>query len=293
MFRHFRNVVSNSLKIAKRDYYTGIILENKNKPKLMWKCLKELLPEKCNPNLKGLLVNGKSITNSKGIANPYNEYFTSIGNDLASKLPPHNPSNLTNSDQPSGIPTFHFPIIHTDTVEKQLSHMPENKAVGLDKISCRLLRIAASIISKPLTSIMNKSLQNGKFITEWKHAKVIHLLKSGPTIERNNYRPISILPILSKVLERFVHRCYSDYLTEFKLFTIAQSGFRKLHSTVTSPIHITDRCLSNIYKGLVTGVVFIYLSKALDTANINILLLKLTRYGISGSERKWFENYGF
>ncbi len=85
--------------------------------------------------------------------------------------------------------------------------MPENKAGGLDNISSRLLRIAAPIISKPLTSIMNKSLQNGKFITEWKNAKVIPLHKSGPTIERNSYRPISILPILSKVLERSVHSC--------------------------------------------------------------------------------------
>ncbi len=130
--------------------------------------------------------------------------------------------------------------------------MSENKAVGLDKISSRLLRIAAPIISKPLTSIMNKSLQNGKCITEWKLAKVIPLHKSGPTIERNNYRPISILLILSKIPERFVHSYYSDYLTEFKLFTIAQSGFRKLHSTVASLVHITDRWLSNIDKGLVT-----------------------------------------
>ncbi len=122
-------------------------------------------------------------------------------------------------------------------------------------------------------------------------AKVIPLHKSGQTIERNNYRPISILPILSKVLEKFVHSCYSNYLTEFKLFTIAQSGIRKLHSIVTSLVHITDRWLSNIDKGLVTGVVFIDICKAFDTVNINILLLKLTRYGINGSERKWVESY--
>ncbi len=106
---------------------------------------------------------------------------------------------------------------------------------------------------------MNKSLQNGKFITEWKNAKVIPLDKSGPNIdiERNNCRPISILPILTKVLEKENHSCYGDYLTEFKLFTIAQSGLKKLHPTVTSLMHITDRWLSNIDKGLVTGVVFI------------------------------------
>ncbi len=74
-----------------------MILENKNKPKLMWKCLKELLPGKSKPNLKGLHVNGKIISNSKGIANAYNAYITSIGNDLASKLPPYNLSNFTNS----------------------------------------------------------------------------------------------------------------------------------------------------------------------------------------------------
>ncbi len=96
---------------------------------------------------------------------------------------------------------------------------------------------------------------------------------------------------LKSHMQRFVHSCYNDYLTEFKHFTIAQSGFRKLHSTVTSLIHITERWLSNIDKGLVTEVVFIDLCKAFDTVNINILLLKLIRYGISGSERKWFESY--
>ncbi len=89
-------------------------------------------------------VNGK-IIKIKGIVNAYTEYFTPIGNDLASKLPPYNSSNVTNSDQPSGIPNFHFPIIPTDFVKKQLSHMPENKAVGLDNISSRLLRIAAQL----------------------------------------------------------------------------------------------------------------------------------------------------
>ncbi len=150
--------------------------------------------------------------------------------------------------------------------------MPDNKAVGLDKISIRFLRIAAPIISKHLTFIVNNSLQNGKFITEWKHAKVIPLHKSGPTIERNNYRQISILRNLSNILERFVHSCYSDYLTQFKLFTIAQSLLRKLHFTVTSLIHIADRWLSNIDKGLVPGVVFIDLFKDFDPVDINILL---------------------
>ncbi len=191
------------------------------------------MPGTSKSKLNGILLSRKIITKSKGIANAYNEYVTSIGNDLACKLPPHNTSNLTNSDLLSGIPTCHFPTIPTDFVEKQLTDMPENKAVYLDEISSRLLRIAASIISKPLTSSMNKSLQNDKFIIERKHAKVMPLYKSGPTIQRNSYRPISILAIPSKVCERFVHSWFRDHPTELKLFTIDLSGFRRHHSTVT------------------------------------------------------------
>ncbi len=107
-------------------------------------------------------------------------------------------------------------------------------------------------------------------------------------METNNYRPISILPILSKLLE-IVHCSFSEYLKEHNLLTIAQSGFRRLHSTVTSLLPVTDRWLMNIDKGLVTGVVFIDLQKAFDTVDVNILLAKLPSFDITGMEHKWFK----
>ncbi len=100
-------------------------------------------------------------------------------------------------------------------------------------------------------------------------------------METNNYRPISILPILSKLLEHFAHSSFSEYLEERNLLTIAQSSFRRLHSTVTSLLHVTDRLLMNIDKGLVTGVIFIDLQKAFDTVEVNILLAKLPTFGIT------------
>ncbi len=103
-------------------------------------------------------------------------------------------------------------------------------------------------------------------------------------MERNNFRPIYILPILFKVLERFVHANFSQYLEQYKLISIVQSGFRKLHSTVTALLNVTDKWLRNIDQGLVTGVVFIDLRKAFNTVDINILLSKLSMFGISGVE---------
>ena len=110
-------------------------------------------------------------------------------------------------------------------------------------------------------------------------------------MDRNNYRPISILPILSKVLERFVHTHFSAFLELNNLITITQSGFRKLHSTMTALLHVTERWLQNIDKGLVTGVVFIDLRKAFDTVNTDVLLAKLPHFGITGIEHQWFRSY--
>ncbi len=98
--------------------------------------------------------------------------------------------------------------------------MSENKAVDLDRLPGRLLSAAVPIISEPLAYIRNLSLQSGKFISEWKHAKVLPLFKSGPAMETTNYRPISILPILSKLLERFVHSSFSEYIEEHNLLTM-------------------------------------------------------------------------
>ena len=110
-------------------------------------------------------------------------------------------------------------------------------------------------------------------------------------METNNYRSISILPVLSKLLVRFGRSSYTDYLEEHTLLTIAQSGLRRLHSNVTSLLNVINRWLNNIDKGLVTGVVFIDLRKAFDTVDTYILLAKLKECEVIGIEHQWFWSY--
>lgn len=106
-----------------------------------------------------------------------------------------------------------------------------------------------------------------------------------------NYRPISILSVISKVFEKEIFRQVYGYLSEHNILSNYQSGFRPLHSTVTALIQMCDKWLSDMDNGMLTGVVFLDIRKAFDSINHSILLDKLKSYGISGIALSWFQSY--
>ena len=121
-----------------------------------------------------------------------------------------------------------------------LSNLCKSKATGLDKISARLPRECADLVASSLCSIFNISIVSGVFPIEWKSTKVIPLFKQGERSDLNNYRPISIIPVVAKVFERIVYNQFYEYLTENNLISCNQSGFRSLHSTATALLEATD-----------------------------------------------------
>ena len=187
---------------------------------------------------------------------------------------------------------FKFSPIPVDNVASTLRGLKANQTTGLDKIPPKTLKLSASIVAPSLTYIFNLSLTTGIYIDDWKRARVTPIFKSGDRKQCANYRPISILPAVSKVFEKEVFRQVYGYLTENCMLSKFQSGFHPKHSTVTALIQMCDAWLENMDNGKLNGVIFLDIKKAFDSINHGILLTKMKiRFGISSIELMWFESY--
>ena len=169
--------------------------------------------------------------------------------------------------------------------------MKTNKSTGLDGISVRLIKDSTDVISKSLTNIFNLSLITSTFPSVWSVGKVKAVFKSGNRSDVNNYRPITILPVVSKLLEKAVYCQLNKFLTEQNLLTTKQFGFRPKLSTGTALAQFTDTVLDNMDKGCLTGAAFLDITKAFDTVSHDILICKLVGMGVSHTSVNWFKFY--
>ena len=167
-----------------------------------------------------------------------------------------------------------------NAVYKKSKATNERKTAGLDKIHCKLLKIAAEIIAPSLTQIFDKTISSSIFPTHWKLARVTPIFKKGKKDEVDNYRPTSVISAVAKIFEKLTCEQLYEYLNSNNLISASQSGFRSLHITLTALTETTDKWSINIDNGLLNGVIFIDLKKAFDTIDHTILLRKLQMYGI-------------
>ena len=200
--------------------------------------------------------------------------------DFSKYLGAHNPNSL-----------FLSPVTPKE-IEDQISLINNNKSSALNTISPIILKKLKSKISVPLSSLFNLSFETGIFPEILKYAKIspVHKLK-GSILDIQNYRPISLLSNIDKLFEKIMHSRVTSFLETYQCIYPLQFGFRKKHSTTHALINIIELIKSAFDQSKFACGIFVDFSKAFDTVDHNILLQKLSHYGIRGLSNKWFESY--
>ena len=169
--------------------------------------------------------------------------------------------------------------------------LPYNKALGLYSTPVKLLKLAKSVISIPLTEIFNQSVLTGVYPAKLKYAKVIPVYKGEDETLPENYRPISLLSIYNRLFEKILYRRLIKFIDKNDILYDLQYGFRNKHSTQHAILDIVNTIHSNMDNRKYSCGIFIDLKKAFDTVNHEILLTKLEHYGIRGVINSWFRSY--
>ena len=223
----------------------------------------------------------------KEVADEFNQFFTSVGARASkasrSQLNVHNLVPLlavVPDDEISEVDKFCFHPVFSREIQKIMRSLPSNKAPGHDKVSTSVLKEALPCIIPILTVIVNRSLLTSVFPSVWKKSEVVPLLKEGDHEIANNNRPVSLLPIASKVCERVALNQLATYMNNHRRLTEHQSGNKKLHSCETLNVMTTDKVLEAMDSKKLTLVVLMDLSKAFDSIDHCRLLSKLQALGI-------------
>ena len=242
----FNKILNNSKRIAKKMHYAEQFERCKMDAKKTWQQINSILSKsKQNKSISSEFLCGDVlIKDGVEIANAFNKYFTEIGPKLAESIPTYPNNNFRhNLLKVHCSSKFNFSTVPSEEVEKIISKLKSKSSSGHDGISSKLLILIKKIIAPSLALVINQSLMTGIFPASLKIAKVIPLFKKGNEKIFGNYRPISLLPSVSKVIEKVVYTQIYDYFMINKLFYKSQYGFRTGHSTELAGLEFSDNIL--------------------------------------------------
>ena len=186
---------------------------------------------------------------------------------------------------------FSFPKVSLPTVEDILKNIEPSEVAGIDNLNGKFLRDTTKVVALPITLLCNLSIKYSSFPSACKIAKLKPIFKKGSKTDMQNYRPISLLPLISKILEKVIHDQTQAYLYKFDILYKYQSGFRKNHSINNCLAYLSDLISKGFDQGLYTGMILIDLQKAFDTIDHDILFDKMSFLGFSEEVINWFKSY--
>jgi len=284
---NIKNECFEAIAASKEHYFKSLgskLIDKDTGQKTYWKILNGLL-NKCKVSrIPPLLVLNKIIINCKEKARLFNEYFLEQCKPIANGSILPNFILLTNSKLDSIL-------INRNIISSIIKNINCNKAHGPDNITGRMIELCGDDLTLPLCIIYNNILKTGIFPNIWKSANVTPTHKKDNKQFINNYRPISLLPLFSKIFEKIIFSKMYNYFVSNNLITRNQSGFRPNDSVTNQLLYLVDEIHSSLDVNLDVRAIFLDMSKAFDKVWHDGLLFKLKQNGIGGNLLTLLENY--
>ena len=292
-YKNFVKEYKIAVKKACSKFYSKQFDCKTNTITQLWGNLRKIICNKnnCkNQSIEKLEVNGQILFNDNEIAENLNQHFCSLGSKIAYNLQPSNVSFETYLTTPVADTIFVKPVDTSELIQL-IESLETHKAAGEDGFPIFLVKENKDLFTAPLLYIFNLSLTTGVIPDKMKIAKVIPIFKKGDKTNLNNYRPISLLSVFNKMLEKIVYVRLQSFLKKNKVLYDYQFGFRTNYSTSLALMEIVDNCYNNIDQQNIVLGLFLDFEKAFDTVFHPILLDKLYHYGIRGIMYRWLKNY--
>ena len=238
--------------------------------------------------MNDFVIDGKITIDNNIITDAFNKYFISVGSVLEKQLGKSQTDPLSYVD--TNEQALRIPQIVSDEIQSVISKL-NNSSPGCDNIPPKIGKLFVDQYIEPLTYLSNKSIAQGVFPDELKLAQVVPIFKAGDEQLVQNYRPISVLPFISKIYEKIVANYLIDFLDSNNLLYKYQFGFRKSHSTSHAIITLVDKVSRALDTGKFVVGLYLDIKKAFDAVPHSILLEKLYALGIRGNIYNWFKSY--
>ena len=285
-FQTLRSQVKRAIRRSRDAFFDTANIDFKTNPKRLWSVLKTSSKSRNIPQSVSMATDNLHITadTPDQIEDMFNNYFTSVFSTCQSE---EEESGL--EQRPSIQPVSNDIVLHVSEVEAVLKSLDPTKAAGPDEIPARILKETAATIAPSLCMLFNRSLEEGYIPREWKLANVVPVHKKDEKDHVENYRPISLLCIVSKVLERCVLSRIKERLEE--LFVDCQHGFRCGRSCVTNLLETLDDIGATLDRAGQVDCVYLDMSKAFDKVRHDLLINKLRDAGFGAKLLDWFHAY--
>ena len=290
-YKKLRNEITADIRRAKTKHFKDLLADVKTTAEY-WRLLSKANNLKSRKAIGPLKrEDGSLAVDDKEKSNLVNNFFSNIGEKLASSFQPQYPSVLATSTKI--VPCVNNIALLPLAIERKLANLKTNKATGPDGISPKILKEAGDAMLSPLMFLYNMSLKDGYVFSQWKTARVNPVFKKDEVTEIGNYRPLSLLSVPSKILETIVADSIIHHaFIENKLITDKQWAYRRGYSTELLLVHMTEIWRSAIDSNKVVGIVFVDFQKAFDCVSHNVLLRKLENdFGINGLLLDWLRSY--